>query len=71
MGFKALAARQRSSGTGTCLWGCRTQQACSKHTWAEATKCVVNEEVLAPMCRKQLLGNGMVGVALGGEGFLF
>ena len=28
-------------------------------SWAEAIKCVVNEEVLAPMCRKQLLGNGM------------
>ena len=27
--------------------------------WAEAIKCVANEEVLAPMCRKQLLGNGM------------
>ena len=30
-----------------------------QQSWAEAIKCVVNEEVLAPMCRKQLLGNGM------------
>ena len=30
-----------------------------QQSWAEAITCVVNEEVLAPMCRKQLLGNGM------------
>ena len=30
-----------------------------QQSWAEATKCVVNKEVLAPMCITQLLGNGM------------
>ena len=30
-----------------------------QQAWAEAIKCVVNEKVLAPLCREQLLSNGM------------